>query len=504
VASGSAPQGHFLEVVSSQSTMTGLTANLGDWCLRSDVPGIFQLNTLPATTATNWGGTTTFTPKASYLGTVDSSSAMAGLTPVAGNWCFRSDLPDVMLYGTSWVAQNALQGYTPRLNGSNLGVVDSSGMASLTPQNGDWCWRSDAPDVYQYYSTWSAIGLLSTLGLSSSLYLGLAASDSDMTAFGSVGGVTITNEAYESGYTSAPTVTFSAPPSGITATGTATLSTYEGNTYVSGVTITNPGSGYVTAPTVTFSGGGLPSGAPAAAGAATSSKVAGNWYWRSDVSAVYRLAATPASTLSNWSNLGTGIPGLTANLFRGTVADDATMNAMTANYNDRCWRSDMGAFYREIGQTLPVWAFEREGATTAYHTTRPLGPSGVVGSQADMLAFTGAPSDWCFRSDAPGVYKLIGLPASSLASWEGPLGIPATGDLTMASNTVAVNAVQTPDQSAYGTVLAGVNFPAGALPGSAVRLLCNYTDESDYAFAEYALAQVTLLREKIQGFRRVR
>ena len=74
----------------------------------------------------------------------------------------------------------------------------------------------------------------------------------------------------------------------------------------------------------------------------------------------------------------------------------------------------------------------------------------------------------------------------------------------MASNTVAVNAVQTPDQSAYGTVLAGVNFPAGALPGSAVRLLCNYTDESDYAFAEYALAQVTLLREKIQGFRRVR
>ncbi len=57
--------------------------------------------------------------------------------------------------------------------------------------------------------------------------------------------------------------------------------------------------------------------------------------------------------------------------------------------------------------------------------------------------------------------------------------------LTLAADSAFSSNVLSTDGTPYGTVLAGVNLPAGSSAGAAIRLLCNYTDPDNYAFAEY-------------------
>jgi hypothetical protein len=80
------------------------------------------------------------------------------------------------------------------------------------------------------------------------------------------------------------------------------------------------------------------------------------------------------------------------------------------------------------------------------------------------------------------------FPGSTLgAHWsvdQGSASI-AGGKLSMAAGTTMACDVLSPDGTPYGAVLVGVNFPAGSPSAAAIRLLCNYTDPDDYAFAEY-------------------
>jgi hypothetical protein len=61
----------------------------------------------------------------------------------------------------------------------------------------------------------------------------------------------------------------------------------------------------------------------------------------------------------------------------------------------------------------------------------------------------------------------------------------AGGRLTLAADTVLGCDVLSTDGTPYGVVLAGVNLPAGSPADAAIRLLCDYTDPDNYAFAEY-------------------
>jgi hypothetical protein len=61
----------------------------------------------------------------------------------------------------------------------------------------------------------------------------------------------------------------------------------------------------------------------------------------------------------------------------------------------------------------------------------------------------------------------------------------AGGKLTLAADSVLSCDVLSTDGTPYGVVLAGVNLPAGSAAGAAIRLLTNYTDPDNYAFAEY-------------------
>jgi hypothetical protein len=57
--------------------------------------------------------------------------------------------------------------------------------------------------------------------------------------------------------------------------------------------------------------------------------------------------------------------------------------------------------------------------------------------------------------------------------------------LTLAADSALSSDVLSTDGTPYGVVLGGVNLPAGSPAGAAIRLLANYADPDNYAFAEY-------------------
>ena len=86
------------------------------------------------------------------------------------------------------------------------------------------------------------------------------------------------------------------------------------------------------------------------------------------------------------------------------------------------------------------------------------------------------------------VYFEDRFPGSSLGGhWSVDRGSASIqgSNLTLAADSVLSSDVLSPDGTPYGVVLAGVNLPAGSTAGAAIRLLSNYTDPDNYAFAEY-------------------
>ncbi len=80
------------------------------------------------------------------------------------------------------------------------------------------------------------------------------------------------------------------------------------------------------------------------------------------------------------------------------------------------------------------------------------------------------------------------FPGSTLnGHWSVDRGSASVGGnhLTLAADSALSSNVLSTDGTPYGVVLGGVNLPAGSPAGAAIRLLSNYTDPDNYAFAEY-------------------
>ncbi len=346
-------------------------------------------------------------------------------------------------------------------------------------------------------SNWTFLGT-GTPVLTTNVFHGTVATPSAMAGLETVAAISVGNGGL--GYTSIPTVTITGNGTGATATATIT-------NILTAITVGQGGTGYTSPPLVTISGGGG-SGAFAwatiANGAVVSVQVVlpGSGFASAPTisfSAGGGSGATATATISgtvsgiNITDPGQGYTTPPTISITGGDGSGATATAtVTCNVGDWCFCSSMGALYQLTNYVPggPAWRFMGQGGLN-YGTNRF---TQVVESLSDMLALVNtypcSISDWTWRDDLGQAWMVQALPATEAANWIYEMyGDPAvtSGFLTLQSGAVVVNEIQTPDRSAYGTVLAGVNFPAGASTGSAVRLICKYTDHDNYAFAELAI-----------------
>ncbi|MGO8690649.1 MAG: hypothetical protein ACLQLG_13585 [Thermoguttaceae bacterium] len=218
----------------------------------------------------------------------------------------------------------------------------------------------------------------------------------------------------------------------------ATCTAVLGNFVVSGATITAAGTGYATPPTVGFSGGG-------GSGAAATAEV-------SPAGQVVRIDIT---------NPGAGYTSAPTIALVGGGGSGATATAAITGGVVGVTIGDGGAGYTQAPQVRLIG-----GGGGGARATAAIGSGGAV----------------------------AGITVWSAGNYSSPPTVEISGggggQVTLAAGTTIVSDVLTPNQTAYGTVLANIAFASSSPPGTVVRLICNYTDPGDYAFAEYALIVV--------------